>query len=139
MDASTSNIMAMVFLPSLTKETVTIQFINANDMNKITEIKLLCETVRKLLSTTPEYRDDDRRLVAHVWMNQCGGIEKLKNLSAYDFLKSYCRNKGILSSHDSITRARRKVQEQSPELRGNNYYKRMEQESVVRKEIPALP
>lgn len=104
-------------------------------MKKSTEIKLLCDIVKNLLMTKADYRDEDRKLVAHVWMIECGGLRELQKYNAYDFLVSYCRNKKMLSSHDSITRARRKVQEEFPELRGKNYSKRMEQEKIVRNEI----
>ena len=105
-------------------------------MDRLSEIKSVTDYVKELLISKPDNRDDDRKLVANVWSKQSGGLRKLQEMNAYDFLLFYCRH-DKLSSYDSITRARRKLQEQFPELRGASYAKRQEQEASVRKEINA--
>lgn len=103
-------------------------------MDRITEIKSLQDIVKELLIAKPDNRDDDRKLVANVWSRQVGGFRKLQEQNAYDFLTLYCRSEK-LSSYDSITRARRKVQHDFHELRGTMYGKRQEQEATVRNQI----
>lgn len=76
--------------------------------------------VRKILTETPSTRDHDNRLVSAYWneelkeMNVC-----IHNDSARDLLSLMWN--GRLSSGESITRCRRKIQELSPELRGRKY------------------
>lgn len=90
--------------------------------------------VRRLLTQNPELRDCDKRLVARVWKSQVGSYDKLGQISMLSFLTTYC-NTELIASPDSITRARRKVQELHPELRGATYRERHKQASVVRGSI----
>ena len=46
---------------------------------------------------------------------------------------------GILSQPDTITRARRKVQEEVPSLRGDKYHKRHSATEIVKEEIKEIP
>ncbi len=103
-------------------------------MDQIVKIKDMVGVVRRLLTKHPELRDCDKRLVAHVWKNQIGGYQKLEAVNMLAFLTTYC-NTELIASPDSITRARRKVQELQPELRGASYRERHKQAGLVRESI----
>lgn len=98
-------------------------------MTRLKEIKELHTLVVKLLTKYPHLRDSDQKLVSNIWYYELDGAE----LSAKDFIGLIANKK--LTNYDSITRARRKVQEEHEELRGTNYTKRKEQEAVVREGI----
>jgi hypothetical protein len=63
-----------------------------------------------------------------------GGYGRLSEINMLAFLTTYC-NTELIASPDSITRARRKVQELHPELRGATYRERQKQAGVVRDSI----
>jgi len=96
------------------------------------EIKNLQELVLNLLKTDARLRDCDRKLSARVWATQIGGLDNLKNHTAYDFLVLYTDTKGLLFSHESISRARRLIQEKNPELRGSNWQGRQDEQDNVK-------
>jgi hypothetical protein len=79
------------------------------------------DQVKSLLEMEEGLRDNDTRLIAIYWAYEIG-IEQLKGLSANDFLANVAAGK--LTPADTITRARRKVQEDNEELRGVKYKKR---------------
>lgn len=93
------------------------------------------ETLEGLLERNPEYRDDDERLAAAFWYKQLynAGYD-LKTLSAYDLLKIYASNQ-LLTSADTIVRARAKLQENRPDLRGKKYNERHKDGVEVANEI----
>lgn len=91
------------------------------------------EQVQILLETYPKLRDNDVRLVASYYYNN---ISNINQISAIDFLQIMVN--GNLPSPDTITRARRKLQEKHPELRGVNYVERQKLEKQVRQEINKL-
>ena len=88
------------------------------------------EQVQILLETYPKLRDNDVRLVASYYYNN---ISNINQMSAIDFLQIMVN--GNLPSPDTITRARRKIQEKHPELRGVNYVDRQKLEKQVRENI----
>jgi len=88
------------------------------------------EQVKILLQTYPKLRDNDVRLVASYYYNN---ISNINQISAIDFLQIMVN--GNLPSPDTITRARRKIQEKHPELRGVNYVERQKLEKQVRENI----
>jgi hypothetical protein len=100
-------------------------------INKIKEMQVV---VQDLLQQYEHYRDSDTRVIAHIWMRQLGGLEKMKSISLYDFLQIWIENKNIVSP-DTITRARRKVQEENVSLRGKSYKQRKEQSKKVKENI----
>ncbi len=76
-------------------------------------------------------RDNDQRLCCMIWSKALSkqGVD-IRNANIYTFLSLYSDDKMPLA--DSITRARRKVQELKPMLRGENYAKRQaHQENVI--------
>lgn len=74
--------------------------------------------VKHFLTIRPELRDSDSRLMANIWASELKetGIHEM---SAWDFLKMFSQD--ILTSPESIRRARQKIQEECPHLRGKSY------------------
>ena len=102
-------------------------------MKKLSKTK---EKVITLLQQHPHLRDSDERLVATFWMNEAGGKEALERMSSLEFFVKYVE--GVFTSSDSITRMRRKVQEDNESLRGETYYKRQKLEKEYRDEIKTI-
>lgn len=79
------------------------------------------EIVFNLIEQKPSLRDNDNRLCTHIWFRE---LEKMGldpfNIPTTEFLKLYARNKITLAP--SIKRARAKIQEETPSLRGNKYF-----------------
>lgn len=65
------------------------------------------DRVKELLVKNPKLRDSDKQLIWEIWF----GEREMIMVSKFDFMK--------LESAESITRARRKVQEIHPELRAS--------------------
>lgn len=79
-------------------------------------------------------RDDDKILCTNFWAMEISRLGKeYETLSFTEFGELYMSGK--LTNHDIITRARRRVTENNPELRGKNYTERKRQEESVREEI----
>lgn len=73
-------------------------------------------SVKNLLTKFSALRDSDRMLVAEFWK------QELKSLKSNDLMMML--KTGKLTSYDSITRVRRKVQEENKNLRGKLYKER---------------
>lgn len=91
-------------------------------------MKKTIERVKEILTTYPNARDDDRLLVKMIWY-----VETPITLTVCDFLDYYCE--GAITSESTIRRARRKVQELYPELRGKKWHERHAQQEQVKKEL----
>lgn len=93
-------------------------------MKNVNEIKELCDKVKTFLQAHPHLRDSDKRLVANVWAVDLTSKfdRKIEDISALEFLNTLAE--GNLTNYDSITRARRKVQETNADLRGEKYNER---------------
>jgi hypothetical protein len=100
-------------------------------LQKLTSIK---GDIKILLENLAELRDDDNILVSTYYSLLLGA--SLKGLSGEDVLKLI--RHGSLPSADNITRVRRKLQADLPELRGEMYYKRKGLELEVRENIKEL-
>lgn len=96
------------------------------------KISSLLTVVEDILVLDSKFRDDDKKLCIKVWLNILNKEGHDHNLlSTKDFFKLYLN--GILPNHDSITRARRKLQEENPLLRGASYtYKQKKQKEVLK-------
>lgn len=80
----------------------------------------LTEKVEILLTKYPTFRDDDKLLVTKLWEIELKRINlNPKEVPVSMFLSLY--QEGKLSNAELIARARRKVQELFPELRGINW------------------
>jgi hypothetical protein len=102
----------------------------------ITKFKDTQIAVHDLLIEYPNLRDSDQRLVAFFHTLEMGGVSVCKSMSAYEYLKAIVDGK--LTNAESITRARRKVQENTPALRGKKYNERKLAESKVREAIKTI-
>jgi hypothetical protein len=89
-------------------------------MSKSNQIKTKWAKVKEILTQLPETRDDDRELVAAFWRIEQPMLFAFRNAEAV--LRALI-NKDI-SDPDDITRARRKVQQLCPELRGTTWKQR---------------
>ena len=99
----------------------------------IEKIKNMQDKVAFMLRKYPELRDDDEKLVTNMWYEEMSKWGSPESLPTTDFLALYQQKK--ISSADIITRARRKVQEQYPELRGQTWEERHKQSQKIRKNI----
>jgi hypothetical protein len=95
---------------------------------KFNDFKTIEKKVIWLLETNPYLRDSDDRLYNKYIAFQLGdgdfekGVDMLEKMSAKKFLILLV-NSSIVN-YDTLTRARRKVQEKYPHLRGDSYVKR---------------
>ena len=89
-------------------------------------------TVKNLLTEVPSLRDSDERLMATIWFKNIGE-DNIKSLSAINLLQKLADGK--LPSYESISRCRRKIQEEKPELRGEKWKERHDAEEAVKTEI----
>jgi hypothetical protein len=85
-----------------------------------------------LLQKKEYLRDDDKKLMFNVWAKQ---EPKLNNsdYKYWDFAKIYISGK--LASSGSIIRSRAKLQEEFPELRGENYKGRQQHQENVKEQL----
>ena len=82
--------------------------------------------VRKILRKHPVTRDDYNKLISTYWSEELKELGiNIHHYNAHEFLMLMWSGK--LSSTESITRCRRKVQEVTPELRGKTYKVRQEE------------
>ena len=97
------------------------------------KISNLVDRVTKLLRIRSHLRDNDRRLTCNIWWDS---VPNPQSITFKDFTDLYV--KGKIPESDSITRCRRKVQEEIKELRGEVWEKRHDLEKMVREEIKEL-
>jgi hypothetical protein len=97
------------------------------------KIKNIQDVVKDALIRYPKYRDDDNKLVAYIWWKNLKNNNIPEDIIAMDFLQLYAKNE--LPQADAITRARRKVQEENPELRGELYNERHQLKEEVKNNI----
>lgn len=100
----------------------------------INKIKNIQPLVKQLLEKYPDLRDSDDRLYVNLIV-LADPVLRNPNTTANYFLS--LMSKGEYPSFESISRARRKVQELHPELRGKSYKGRKEKEVEVRENINA--
>ena len=94
------------------------------------KIAKLVDRVTRLLTVKSDLRDNDRRLTCNIWWKSVSNPELLM---FEDFIKLYIDGK--VPESDSITRCRRKVQEENEELRGESWDLRHGLEDVVKEEL----
>ena len=97
------------------------------------KIKNIQDVVKDALIRYPKYRDDDNKLVAYIWWKHLKNNNIPEDIIAMDFLQLYAKNE--LPQADAITRARRKIQEENPELRGQLYNERHQLKEEVKNNI----
>lgn len=82
-------------------------------LNSILKVK---DKVEYLLEINPIFRDDDNKLIARIWNSES------KATSVKSFLLEFGQKK--YTSPEAIRRARQKLQEHNPHLRGKLYNSR---------------
>jgi len=93
----------------------------------------LSDKVTRLLKKKSHLRDNDRRLTANIWWKSVSNPELLM---FEDFINLYIDGK--IPESDSITRCRRKIQEEIEELRGESWDLRHGLEDAVKKELKEI-
>lgn len=97
-------------------------------------IKEITKKVVEVLRREPAYRDSDEKLTACIWYLQMKADGKdLEKLSAIEFMHLYAEKKLVLG--DTITRCRRKAQQDHPELRGDTWQARHKNQAKVKKDL----
>lgn len=95
-----------------------------------TDIK---QTVIDLLNQYSDFKDNDNQLVAWFWNLEMEKMGYPSTMPTQTFFKLMAFGK--LTSSDTITRVRRLVQEENPELRGKKYNERQAKQSMVKKDL----
>ena len=104
---------------------------------QLKQYKGLQKVVKTFLEKREDLRENDSKLIANVWRDEVEAIRgkgALNEITAFDFFALYLAQEKI-SSADSITRARRKIQQEDCNLRGKNYKERQLQEKEFRKSV----
>ena len=96
-------------------------------------MKNMLNKVVNLLTNHPSLRDSDERLTANIWYNH---IKNIEELNAVSLLSRFAE--GNLPSYESISRCRRKVQEEKPKLRGRKWEKRHAKQKVIKTEVKEM-
>ena len=93
--------------------------------------------VKHLLAETPRYRNNDKLLVARIWWDEMKskGINPDK-ATARDLMNLMVDDR--VTKSGSILRARRKVQQHFPNLRGIIRTHRMQKQNKVKEDIRNL-
>ena len=94
------------------------------------KVTKLVDRVTRLLTVKSDLRDNDRRLICNIWWKSVSNPELLM---FEDFIELYI--KGNVPESDSITRCRRKVQEEKKELRGKSWDLRHGLEKAMKEEL----
>ena len=96
-------------------------------------MKNMLDKVVNLLTEHPSIRDSYERLIANIWYNHT------KNVGEIDAITLLSRfAEGKLPSYQSISRCRRKIQEEKPDLRGKKWAKRHSKQQLVKDEIKEM-
>jgi hypothetical protein len=100
--------------------------------------KAIKQMIHGILIIYPELRDNDERLAGNIiYQILVNNRYDVNKTSALQLLKLY--SEGCLPTIDYITRVRRKLQEEIPELRGEKYVERHRRCGKVINEINAKP
>ena len=94
----------------------------------------MMDNVKELLTNWTSIRDNDEKLMANIW-GMFIGEKDLDNMSGRDLLSALSH--GTLPSYESISRCRRKLQEEYPYLRGNQWHQRHKRARTIKKEMPS--
>ena len=99
-------------------------------MKALEGIKGALHRVKAILELSPAARDDDK-LLWLAYVNQYFGLKRKLGDTAYNSFKEFLLNND-LPSFESISRARRKNQEEHPSLRGFSYEERQTEEKKIK-------
>ncbi|MEY4334563.1 MAG: hypothetical protein RLZZ196_3313 [Bacteroidota bacterium] len=90
------------------------------------------DVIIDLLTNKEHLRDNDQALIANIWWRELVTQGKDKS-TAFEMLKVF--SEGKLSNPESIRRARQKIQEEQPELRGQSYRARHREQDNVKEQL----
>jgi hypothetical protein len=90
------------------------------------------DVIIDLLTNKEHLRDNDQALIANIWWRELVTQGKDKS-TAFELLKVF--SEGKLSNPESIRRARQKIQEEQPELRGESYRARHREQDNVKEQL----
>ena len=97
-------------------------------------MKKIKDLVRRILKNNPISRDNDKFLTTAHWMFEMSRLDKnVEEITFLEFMELYCTNK--LTDAQTITRLRRQLQMQEPELRGFKYNARMANQEKVKEDL----
>ena len=96
-------------------------------------MKNMLDKVVNLLTEHPSLRDSDERLTANIWYTHTKNVDEI---DAITLLSRFAEGK--LPSYESISRCRRKIQEEKPDLRGKKWAKRHSKQQLVKDEIKEI-
>jgi len=82
--------------------------------------------IKALLESNKKYRKSDAILMARVWYDHLS--HKVNSMTALDLLMMLSKNE--LPNWESITRARRKIQSENPELRDEETFRLREEREL---------
>ena len=88
------------------------------------------DEVEKFLTKYPILSDDDEKLMANIWNSHIGNLEDVDGKDILHMLATH-----QLPSYESISRCRRKLQEECPSLRGEKWHERHKRADNIRMEI----
>ena len=103
----------------------------------MSQLKAIFDRVLHLLEKDSKYRDNDQLLVARIWWEelQAKGINS-DDITATQFMAMYRDEK--LTSSDSITRCRRKINEELSHTIGKSYKPRQRKQFEVKHELKEI-
>jgi len=101
----------------------------------INQMKSIKDKVKVLLTDSEELRDNDFKLIANYYYYEIGK-DSISSMSAMDLLEMFATGK--LTHSESIRRVRQKLQEDNPNLRGNNFSSRERAKDITRNDIKNL-
>ena len=94
---------------------------------------MIKDQVRCILNDMPHTRDNDKYLTIQLWYWEINRLPyDAETMSFKDFAKLYSLT---LSDAQTITRLRRQLQMQEPELRGEKYKARMANQEKVKEDL----
>lgn len=95
------------------------------------------DKVARCLETYKLARDDDWYLIFKIWSeeaNKCLSDSEYQEVRRALNLLYKMRQRGTLTAAETITRCRRKAQEENPDLRGEKYLERQTEQQEMFKE-----
>lgn len=95
-------------------------------------VQKLKDKVELMLRAHPQLRESDARLIANMWYEELSLVAK-NEPGVQLILKKI--SDGDLTSYESISRARRQLQQHNPSLRGKNYGKKQAHQATVQLQL----
>ena len=94
----------------------------------------LKDRVKSILQQNPEARESNNTFMAIIWKQDMEN-ESIGYKCFLNYLQGEDPIKNTITNWDSATRAKRKVQENNIELRGETYQKRKDKEAQIAEEL----